>query len=161
MLYRWIQTEVGYLELALNQKGKLAYIAFVDQPREETIHKEAHYSGDLTAINIAEKEITSYLQGGKPNFLNLLPHLYIQGTPFQQQCWQALLSIPYGKTITYQQQANLINNPKAVRAVGGANGRNRFPVVIPCHRVVGANGSLTGYAAGTERKQFLLNLELD
>lgn len=82
-----------------------------------------------------------------------------QGTEFQQAVWQALLQIPYGKSISYGELAKAIGNPKACRAVGGANNRNPIPIIIPCHRVLGANGSLTGYALGLDMKEFLLNLE--
>ena len=81
------------------------------------------------------------------------------GTPFQQRVWRALEAIPYGETRTYAQIAAAVGNPRAVRAVGGANHRNPLPVVIPCHRVIGADGSLTGYAGGLERKTLLLGLE--
>ncbi|MDK4527861.1 methylated-DNA--[protein]-cysteine S-methyltransferase [Kingella kingae] len=81
------------------------------------------------------------------------------GTAFEQQVWQALLQIPYGSTISYAEQARRIGKPTAVRAVAAANGRNRISIVIPCHRVIGSNGRLTGYAGGVERKQFLLQLE--
>jgi methylated-DNA-[protein]-cysteine S-methyltransferase len=81
------------------------------------------------------------------------------GTPFQTAVWAALLQIPYGKTCSYSQIAQAIGKPKAVRAVGAANGKNPVSVVIPCHRVIGADGSLTGYAGGIERKIALLKLE--
>lgn len=81
------------------------------------------------------------------------------GTPFQQQVWAALRHIPYGETWSYARLATEIGNPAAVRAVGLANGRNPISIVVPCHRVVGANGSLTGYGGGIERKRFLLDLE--
>jgi methylated-DNA-[protein]-cysteine S-methyltransferase len=82
-----------------------------------------------------------------------------QGTPFQQQAWHALGQIPYGQTRSYAEQAATMSMPKAVRAVGAANGRNPIGILIPCHRVVGSDGSLTGYAGGIERKDFLLRLE--
>ena len=82
-----------------------------------------------------------------------------RGTEFQRKCWAALQQIPYGATRSYGQQADAINNPKAVRAVGLANGRNPISIIIPCHRVIGANGGLTGYGGGMGRKQFLLDLE--
>src|SRR5699024_6827707 len=81
------------------------------------------------------------------------------GTKFQQQVWTALKQIPFGKTYSYGQIAKAINNPKAVRAVGLANGKNPISIVIPCHRVIGADGSLTGYGGGLDRKKYLLNLE--
>ena len=83
----------------------------------------------------------------------------VQGTEFQKQVWQALTLIPYGKTSSYSQIAESIGNPKAVRAVGAANGKNPVSIVVPCHRVIGSNGKLTGYAGGTERKARLLKLE--
>ncbi|MDK2594601.1 methylated-DNA--[protein]-cysteine S-methyltransferase [Pseudoalteromonas obscura] len=79
-----------------------------------------------------------------------------QGTPFQQQVWQALISIPFGQSMSYLELAEHLNNPKAVRAVGGANGRNPITLIVPCHRVIGANGKMTGYAGGVLRKQWLL-----
>lgn len=81
------------------------------------------------------------------------------GTEFQQQTWRALLSIPYGETRSYSEQAQLIGNPKAVRAVGRINGLNPIPIVVPCHRVIGKSGKLTGYAGGLDIKRFLLRLE--
>ena len=81
------------------------------------------------------------------------------GTEFQRKTWQSLLDIPYGETRSYLQQAQAIGNPKAVRAVGRANGLNPIAIVVPCHRVIGKSGKLTGYAGGLEKKEFLLNLE--
>ena len=82
-----------------------------------------------------------------------------KGTPFQQSVWHALTTIPYGETWSYAQLADAIGNPKAVRAVGLANGKNPVSVIVPCHRVIGKNGKLTGYAGGIERKQRLLTIE--
>ncbi|MDD6041733.1 MAG: methylated-DNA--[protein]-cysteine S-methyltransferase, partial [Clostridia bacterium] len=82
-----------------------------------------------------------------------------KGTPFQLRCWDALLQIPFGETRSYGQQAAMIGNPKACRAVGMANHHNPLPVLIPCHRVVGANGSLTGYGGGLGIKETLLQIE--
>ena len=81
------------------------------------------------------------------------------GTPFQNQTWRALLTIPYGETRSYSEQALLIGNPRAVRAVGRTNGLNPIGIVVPCHRVIGKNGKITGYAGGLDKKEFLLNLE--
>jgi methylated-DNA-[protein]-cysteine S-methyltransferase len=85
--------------------------------------------------------------------------LSANGTEFQIKVWQALTTIPYGQTWSYQDLANAINNPKAVRAVGLANGKNPISIIVPCHRVIGKNGKLTGYAGGVERKAQLLELE--
>ncbi len=81
------------------------------------------------------------------------------GTTFQKQAWEELCKIPYGETISYKEQATRLNNPKAMRAVGGANGKNKIAVVIPCHRVIGANKDLTGFASGIWRKKWLLEHE--
>ncbi|GAA4878961.1 methylated-DNA--[protein]-cysteine S-methyltransferase [Ferrimonas pelagia] len=104
----------------------------------------------------AKRQLAEYFAGQRCEFdLKLAP----QGTAFQCEVWQALQGIPYGKTASYGEIARAIGRPKAVRALGAANGRNPLPVVIPCHRVIGANGSLTGYAGGLELKQTLLALE--
>jgi O-6-methylguanine DNA methyltransferase len=100
--------------------------------------------------------LSEYLIGERKSFdLPLNP----RGTVFQQQVWKALCDIPYGETRSYKQIAEAIGNPKAVRAVGMANNRNPLLIVIPCHRVIGANGKLVGYGAGIEKKEFLLKLE--
>ena len=82
-----------------------------------------------------------------------------KGTAFQQSVWRYLATIPYGQSVSYQDVANGINNPKAVRAVGAANGKNPIAIIVPCHRVIGKNGSLTGYAWGTDAKRWLLEHE--
>ena len=103
-------------------------------------------------------QLAEYFAGSRQDFdLPLRP----QGTAFQQTVWQALLDIPYGTTESYGELARRIGQPTASRAVGLANGRNPISIVIPCHRVVGANGSLTGYGGGIERKRTLLDLEQD
>ena len=104
----------------------------------------------------AERELQEYFAGQRRQFdLPLAP----QGTPFQQSVWQALRQIPYGQTASYKQIAQAIGHPTACRAVGGANNKNPLPIFIPCHRVIGAGGSLTGYAGGLDLKQGLLALE--
>ena len=85
--------------------------------------------------------------------------LDLQGTDFQQEAWKALARIPYGETWTYKQQAELLGRPKAVRAVGAANGKNPVSIVLPCHRVIGSNGTLTGFAGGLDTKKQLLLFE--
>ena len=107
-------------------------------------------------IQEANRQISDYLKGRRKTFD--LP-IRMKGTDFQKQVWKALLDIPYGETRSYQQIAEAIGNPKAVRAVGMANNRNPLLIVVPCHRVIGANGKLVGYGAGIEKKEFLLRLE--
>ena len=103
-----------------------------------------------------DQQLAEYFQGRRQQFN--LP-LVVPGTEFQQQAWRALMKIPYGETRSYSQQAQAMGNPKAVRAVGKANGDNRIGIIIPCHRVVAADGSLRGYGGGLLRKKFLLELE--
>ncbi len=102
------------------------------------------------------EQLAAYFAGALTRFdLPLAP----RGTPFQLRVWERLREIPYGETMSYAQLALQIGEPRAIRAVGAANGRNPLPIVVPCHRVIGADGSLTGYAGGLERKRLLLELE--
>jgi AraC family transcriptional regulator of adaptative response/methylated-DNA-[protein]-cysteine methyltransferase len=101
-------------------------------------------------------QINEYFEGQRKKFT--LP-LDIRGTPFQEKAWSALLKIPYGETRSYADQARAVGNPAAVRAVAKANGDNRISIIIPCHRVIGSDGKLTGYGGGLWRKQYLLDLE--
>jgi methylated-DNA-[protein]-cysteine S-methyltransferase len=104
----------------------------------------------------AWEQLTAYFAGDLTEFdLQLAP----RGTPFQLRVWDALRTIPFGQTISYAELARRIDDPRAVRAVGAANGRNPLPIVLPCHRVIGADGSLTGYGGGLDRKRILLELE--
>lgn len=103
-----------------------------------------------------KKEIQEYFEGTRTSFE---VSLHTPGSDFQQRVWSELRSIPYGKTVSYQHQANVLKMPKAIRAVASANGHNRVCIVIPCHRVIGSDGSLTGYGGGLERKRWLLNHE--
>ncbi len=109
-----------------------------------------------TLLDETAKQLDEYATGSRTTFdLPILLH----GTEFQKQVWNALLQIPYGSTVSYKQIAQNIGNPKACRAVGLANNKNPISIVVPCHRVVGTNGSLTGYAGGLELKKKLLELE--
>ena len=109
----------------------------------------------ITYIHLidAALQMEAYLSGAIKNF-----NLPIQqsGTPFQQSCWAQLLTIPYGNIISYAQQAKILNNPLGIRAIASSNGKNKIAIVVPCHRVIGSNGSLTGYAGGLEVKKWLL-----
>ncbi len=107
-------------------------------------------------LDQARRELDQYFAGKLRAFqVRVDP----RGTEFQRKAWAALQTIPYGETRSYAQQAKAIGSPKATRAIGAANGRNPIPVIIPCHRVIGANGTLTGFGGGMERKQILLELE--
>jgi methylated-DNA-[protein]-cysteine S-methyltransferase len=147
-------TPLGKLGIFADAKA-IYRVEFIDRVKacdlaDSKIGKE----NDLTLM--AKKQLEQYFCGETTEFnLPLAP----QGTPFRQQTWQALQKIPYGEIRYYSQQAELMNNKKAVRAVGAANGANPIAIIIPCHRVIGKNGSLTGYAGGLDRKAWLLNFE--
>jgi methylated-DNA-[protein]-cysteine S-methyltransferase len=126
---------------------------------EISILDEGDYTNDptqSTVLNTAALQLDEYFAGKRKVFD--LP-IKQRGSNFQQLVWQQLLKIDYGKTITYGQQSQLMNNPLAIRAIAAANGKNNLWVVVPCHRVIGSDGSLTGYASGVWRKQWLLEHE--
>jgi methylated-DNA-[protein]-cysteine S-methyltransferase len=106
----------------------------------------------------AAQQLDDYFSRTRKHF-DVPLDLQVIGTAFQRSVWQALLSIQFGKTSSYGSHANLIDNPRAVRAVGGAIGRNPISIIVPCHRVLGSTGALTGYDGGLERKKYLLHLE--
>ena len=108
-------------------------------------------------ILTCKEQLDSYFKGELREFD--IPIKFSKGTPFQQSVWQELAKIPYGQTKSYKEIATSIYNPKAVRAVGGANNKNPISIIIPCHRVIGADGKLVGYGGELWRKEFLLNLE--
>ena len=108
-------------------------------------------------ILTCKEQLASYFKGELQEFD--IPIKFSKGTPFQQSVWQELAKIPYGQTKSYKEIATSINSPKAVRAVGGANNKNPISIIIPCHRVIGADGKLVGYGGELWRKEFLLNLE--
>lgn len=112
--------------------------------------------GSTPHIDQLKIQLTEYFLGVRTQFT--VP-LEIKGTPFQQSVWQALQEIPYGETRSYKEQARILGKPEAIRAVGTANGRNKIAILVPCHRVLGSNGVLTGYAGGLWRKEYLLKLE--
>lgn len=143
---QYLPTPIGTLEIQADEYSLLK-IGFVDQQqltRANAVTEQAH------------QQLSEYLLGQRRVFTLPLGAL---GTPFQQQVWQLLNKLPYGQTCSYQYIANQLGNPGAVRAVGAANGKNPLAIVVPCHRVIGANGSLTGYAGGLKRKSWLLELE--
>ncbi|MDR1679821.1 MAG: methylated-DNA--[protein]-cysteine S-methyltransferase [Prevotellaceae bacterium] len=143
----YYNSPIGLMEI-VGEQDFISRVKFAKQITNETPDWE---TGKRCAVQLDE-----YFAGKRQEFnLPLRP----QGTDFQLSVWQALQEIPFGKTLSYGEMARKIGNPKACRAVGGANNRNPISIIIPCHRVVGANGSLTGYASGLDRKEFLLNLE--
>ena len=150
MIYHYTyNTELGSVTFA-EEDGAL--LAISTHRSVEGVYQET------TLIKKAYLQLTEYLNGERRTFdLPLNP----QGTDFQKRVWKALCEIPYGETRSYKQIAEAIGNPKAVRAVGMANNRNPLLVVVPCHRVIGSDGKLVGYAAGLDKKAFLLGMEND
>ncbi len=108
-------------------------------------------------VSRCKEELDSYFAGKLEKFT--IPLEFVKGTDFQKDVWRALLNIPYGQTRSYKDIAIMIGNPKAVRAVGGANNKNPIGIVVPCHRVIGSSGKLVGYAGGIDKKEMLLKLE--
>lgn len=140
-------------ELIIHSNGRAVCAITNAQPEDQSVPTEAHGHPELTQ---AVKELNEYFAGKRTAFTFPMEPA---GTPFQKSVWDALLKIPYGKTATYGQIAMAVGNPKGARAVGMACNKNPIWIVVPCHRVIGANGSLTGYALGTGMKQQLLTLE--
>lgn len=150
--YRVIDSPIGLLTLA-GRGPVLTNLRMVDQTYEPD---RADWTLDDRAFPEAVAQLTAYFAGELQQF-DL--RLEFQGTPFQQKVWEALRTIPYGETRSYGDIALQIGSPTAFRAVGLANGHNPIAVIVPCHRVIGANGSLTGFGGGLDRKKALLDLE--
>ena len=143
----YLDSKFGTLEVRADQVG-VTSISFVEDKCQKT--------QKCLFTQQAVTQLEEYFAGKRTRF-NLT--LNAKGTTFQRKVWQALSTIQFGQTCSYADIAKAINNPKAVRAVGAANGRNPMTIVVPCHRVIGSNGSLTGYAWGTSIKAGLLELE--
>ncbi len=150
--YRTMDSPVGTLTLA-GSAGRLRHLRMVDQTYEPS---RAGWEPDDTAFADAVTQLEEYFTGTRTDF-DL--ELDLVGTAFQRRVWAALLTIPYGETRSYGQIAKQLEAPGAFRAVGLANGHNPIGIIVPCHRVIGANGSLTGYGGGLERKRALLEME--
>lgn len=144
-----IETPIGYLELASNHNFLLS-VSFLDNPRQQS-----DYLPNI--LRETTLQIREYFTGNRKAFnLNLQP----AGTEFQMKVWEQVRNIPFGETASYLEIAKLTGSKNNTRAVGLANGKNPIPIIIPCHRVIGANGKLTGYAGGLEKKSWLLQHEL-
>ena len=153
MLCRRIDSPVGPLMLAADEHG-LRHIEFREN-RHPADTGDWH-GGDNDVLRAAEAQLGEYFGGTRTSFdLPLAP----RGSDFQVSVWRELARIPYGTTISYAQLAVRLGNANAMRAVGAANGRNPLPIVLPCHRVIGADGALVGFGGGLPVKEFLLRLE--
>jgi len=153
--HKTVQTPVGVLTIVATEKGVAALLWQDDKPERVRLHRGLRDDNDQLLLN-AERQLNEYFAGVRSEFD--LP-LDFSGTEFQKSVWEALRSIPYGETRSYGDIARQIGRQKAMRAVGAANGRNPISIVAPCHRVIGANGALTGFAGGLEIKKYLLALE--
>ena len=151
--YSTFQSPVGPLLLAGSKAG-LLLVSFASGNRPKNVDPE--WRPDTTAFVEVVRQLQSYFAGERKNF-DLA--LILEGTDFQKRVWTALRKIPYGETISYKELAEMIGSPRAVRAVGAANGANPIPIIIPCHRVIGNDGSLTGFGGGLPLKKQLLELE--
>ncbi|HLR43520.1 MAG TPA: methylated-DNA--[protein]-cysteine S-methyltransferase [Pseudogracilibacillus sp.] len=125
----------------------------------EKLHPEAKFIHDEAKIAVYKQQLIEYFDQKRETFD--LPYDIQIGTTFQRSVWDALLTIPYGETVSYADIGEKINNPKAVRAIGNANGKNPISIIIPCHRVVQKDGKLGGYSSGLDMKRYLLQLEQD
>jgi methylated-DNA-[protein]-cysteine S-methyltransferase len=154
LVSRQVPSPVGPLLLAADDDH--LRLVWFSNPRHPIPRNVVLEQGDNAVLRETEAQLGAYFAGALRGFdLPLLP----DGTPFQCQVWSMLARIPYGETWSYGEVARRIGRPEAVRAVGAANGRNPIPIVLPCHRVIGADGSLTGFGGGLPTKQFLLTLE--
>jgi methylated-DNA-[protein]-cysteine S-methyltransferase len=151
--YSYCESPIGKLLLVASERG-LHEICFEGQSTRAVLGTQSR--DDQAVLREVIRQLHAYFAGELETFdLELAP----EGTPFQQKVWSELLKIPYGETISYGELARRIGNPNASRAVGLVNGSNPIPIIIPCHRVIGSNGKLTGYGGGLPIKEKLLALE--
>jgi methylated-DNA-[protein]-cysteine S-methyltransferase len=153
--YTTLKTELDEIILVANEH-ELTGLYFYDQAHLPVIQTDWVQKPRHAVLQQAREQLKEYLDAKRTSFS--IP-LKISGTPFQERVWRQIALIPFAETITYSELASRAGAPDAVRAVGAATGRNRIGVIIPCHRVVGKDGSLTGYAGGLPRKRHLLELE--
>ena len=153
LAYTYLESPIGQL-LVAGDEHHLYYISFPGGKGKITPHDNWHE--DAAPFKEIAKQLTAYFKGELEQFdISMV----LNGTDFQEDVWTALCDIPFGETISYGELARRIERPKASRAVGAANGANHLPIIIPCHRVIGANNSLTGFGGGIETKQYLLQHE--
>lgn len=150
--YKEIDSPVGKLKIVASAKTLVA-VEWERKASNRKMHDPAKFDPSHPILCEAERQLGEYFAGTRTHFD--LP-LEARGSEFEKRVWRALAKIPYGKTRSYLDLAKAIGSPKACRAVGAANSKNPLPIVVPCHRVIGANGKLTGFAGGLERKATLL-----
>lgn len=153
--FKMMPSPVGELKLVASERGLVAVLWENDDPKRVRFLPQVERP-DNPILQEAERQLWEYFSGKRREFALTLEFV---GTAFQKQVWAALVTIPYGETRSYGEIARQIGNPTAVRAVGAANGRNPLSIIAPCHRVIGTNGKLTGFAGGLQTKAFLLRIE--
>lgn len=151
MYIDYMETPQGKLEIRASKTG-ITYVWFIESETEPKVPVKSD------AVTLCKQQLKEYFNGDRQEFS--LP-IDQSGSAFQKNVWGYLQRIPFGKTTSYGDVAQGINNPKAVRAVGAANGKNPISIIVPCHRVIGSNGNLTGYAGGMGRKKWLLEHEAE
>ncbi|QIF00988.1 methylated-DNA--[protein]-cysteine S-methyltransferase [Roseimicrobium sp. ORNL1] len=153
--YKTMKTPVGELKLVASDRGLAAVLWEDDDPKRVRLAPLVEDKNHPVLLD-AERQLTDYFAGKLQKFALKFDPV---GTDFQKEVWSALSTIPFGQTRSYAQIATQVGRPKAVRAVGAANGKNPISIIVPCHRVIGSNGKLTGFAGGLEVKEQLLKLE--
>ncbi len=154
-VYKWVNSPVGRLQLVATDNALAGVLWETERAGRVRVNTEKEDKAHPVLVE-TEHQLDEYLRGRRQAFTLALD---LDGTEFQRSVWNALLTIPFGETRTYEQIARQIGRPTAMRAVGAANGRNPISIVVPCHRVIGATGDLTGFAGGLDAKAFLLTLE--
>jgi methylated-DNA-[protein]-cysteine S-methyltransferase len=154
-VYKWVNSPIGRLKLVATDNALAGVLWEKERAGRVRVDTESENNAHPVLVE-TERQIKEYLCGRRQTFTLALD---LVGTEFQRRVWNALLTIPFGETRTYEQIARQIGKPTAMRAVGAANGRNPISIVVPCHRVIGATGDLTGFAGGLDAKAFLLTLE--
>ncbi len=155
LVYKSVESPVGKLKMVASDKGLVAVLWQNDKPSRVRLGELAEGPRHPVLLK-AEKELAEYFAGKRKAFS--VP-LDMRGTGFQKNVWEALLAIPFGETRSYGQLAKQIGKPSASRAVGAANGKNPLSIIVPCHRVIGSTGKLTGFAGGMQTKAQLLSME--
>lgn len=154
MSFSYYDSKLGKIKIEAKDK----YIIGVDFVSENTVQlDEINNENEKVIINKCKSQLEEYFNGQRKKFD--LEIKFVNGTEFQKNVWNELCKINYGDTVSYKEIAERIGNPKACRAVGGANNKNPIAIIVPCHRVIGKNGTMVGYANGIDKKAFLLSLE--
>jgi len=157
-MHKTISTSIGELTLVADESGAITGVEFGPRAAAASEAGEARSDQATAALEVAAAQLREYLAGERTSFdLTLHP----DGNEFEQLVWDELVRIPYGETASYGEIARRIGHPGAARAVGRANGRNPIAIVVPCHRVIGSDGSLTGYGGGLDLKRRLITLEAE